>query len=116
MKKKIWLPKFILRRIDLGKEEDELCSISVPIFLYVVMGLAFLWYQFFDKKYWIFWVGGTLLVVFLSLFTYYKFAIQIDVLAESRKRLKISYDNAKTSEEKDKIRKELLALQVYLDD
>ena len=116
MKKKIWLPKFILRRIDLGKEEDELCSISVPIFLYVVMGLAFLWYQFFDKKYWIFWVGGTLLVVFLSLFTYYKFAIQIDELAKRRKKLKEDYDSAKSEVEKDRIREELLLLQINLDD
>ena len=113
MKKEIWLPNWMMKRIPMGKEQDEFSGIAVPSFLIVLIGIATVWYNFFQGD-WLLWVMGTIMVLILSFIVYYQFAIQIASLEKIREKLNSDYFTAADLKEKEEIKKKLEELCVYV--
>ena len=111
MKKKIWLPKWVLKRFPMGKEQEELAAMAVPMFFLMIVVIVMLWYNFFQGD-WLLWTLGTLVALILSIVVYYEFAIQISLLEKAREKVNSDYVSSNDEREKEELKKKLTDLCV----
>ncbi len=106
------LPRWIIRSLPFGEEEDVLSGFIVPFVLFSLMGVGTIWYQFHEALFPIPGIVITASIFIIVAAIVWWLTVQIDVLHILRERLMFRYKNTEDDEEKLKIKNRLSDLCV----
>ena len=106
------LPKFLVSRLPLGEEEEEMSSMVVPMLLFPAIAIGILWYNFHNPSWIILEIVATIAIMAFIFITAWWISVQVEILITLRKRYKSLYNIVQTPEEKLEIKNKLAELYV----
>ena len=101
--KKSKIPQWIAKRLPIGQEDEAISAVVVPIFMFLIMGISNSWFNWFNSKWVILWILGSILIIGVTLCIMSWIINQTVLLQKSREELIVSYKLESDPERKESI-------------
>ena len=108
------LPKWLMSKLPLGEEEEEMSSMIVPMILFPLIAIGILWYKFHNPLWAAIEITASIAIMAFVFVVAWWIIVQVDVLVALRKRYSMLYVNIQDPEEKLKIKDKLAELCVIV--